>query len=57
MGGGGGAVGMELISFGLFYLLPLTARWPFVHFAVVASPLYRVGFIGLFPYFWKETVL
>ena len=38
--------GMGLISSGPFCLLPLSAWWSFVYFAVVASPLYRVGFIG-----------
>ena len=33
--------------FGPFCLLPLSAWWPFVYFAVVVSPLYHVGFIFL----------
>ena len=48
---------MGLISSGPFFLFPLSAWWPFVYFAVVASPLYRVGFIGGFPYFCKGSVL
>ena len=47
--------GMGLISLGPFCLLPLFAWWPFVNFAVVASPLYRVGFIGRFHIFAKRV--
>ena len=44
-------------SFEPFCLFSLSAWWPFVYFAVVASLLYRVGFIGGFPYFCKGNVL
>ena len=56
--GGGGEGGGLAWDWCLQAFLPvsLSAWWPFVYFAVVAFPLYRMGFIGGFPYFFRGNV-